>query len=161
RFDLRQADANYRPFPSLLEWASACTVDSRKWLKCANIVDDLRKGSADLWARALEIVKRAAAWDTGAVEGLYDTDRGFTLTVAMEVAAWETLVEQKGANVRGLFESQLEAYDCVLDLATQKTPIAEAWIRRLHEIVCASQDTYRVWTEVGSQDQPLPKGQYK
>ncbi|MEK6285300.1 MAG: Fic family protein [Acidobacteriota bacterium] len=160
-FDPREADARYKPFPSFAEWLAKSTVDSQRWERYAEAIRKLRATSPDLLPRALEVVKRAAAWDTGAIEGLYPTDRGFTLTVAMEVTAWESLVEQRGANARALFESQLKAYDYVLDFATQEIPIAEAWIRKLHEVVCESQDTYEVQTSIGKQHQPLPKGEYK
>ena len=160
-FDPREADANYEPFPSFGEWLSKSTVDSQRWVRNCKILDELKSSSPTLWPRLLEIVKRAAAWDTGAVEGLYETDRGFTLTVAMEVATWETQLQEKGDNARALFQSQLNAYDYVLDFATQRVPIAEAWIRRLHEVICESQATYRVWTALGWQNHPLPKGQYK
>lgn len=111
--------------------------------------------------RARNIAKRAAALDTGAIEGLYEVDRGFTYTVAFETAAWEAALSQKGEHVRSLFEAQLHAYDYVLDLATTAEPISEASIRALHEEVCRAQPTYRVMTAVGPQEQPLPKGQYK
>lgn len=38
---------------------------------------------------AVDIALRAAAVDTGAIEGLYETDRGFTMTIAREGLAWE------------------------------------------------------------------------
>ncbi|MEK6324869.1 MAG: Fic family protein [Acidobacteriota bacterium] len=161
QFDPREADARYRRFPPFEEWLAKSAVDSERWEHYAEVIHKLRRTSPDLLPRALEVVKRAAAWDTGAIEGLYSTDRGFTLTVAMAVTAWESLVEQKGANARALFESQLKAYDHVLDFATQRIPIAEAWIRELHDVVCESQDTYEVQTPIGKQHQPLPKGEYK
>lgn len=161
KFDPREADARYKPFPSFAEWLAKSTVDSQRWERSADAIRKLRGNSPDLLPRALEVVKRAAAWDTGAIEGLYPTDRGFTLTVAMAVTAWESLVEQKGPNARPLFESQLKAYDYVLDFATQRIPVAEAWIRELHKVVCESQDTYEVQTPIGKQSQPLPKGEYK
>ena len=159
--DPREADARYKPFPSFAEWLARSTVDSQKWEVHANAIRKLRGNLPDLLPRALEVVKRAAAWDTGAIEGLYPTDRSFTLTVAMAVTAWESLVAQKGSDARALFESQLKAYDYVLDFATQRIPVAEAWIRRLHEVICESQDTYEVQTPIGVQHQPLPKGEYK
>lgn len=161
KFDPREADAGYKPFPSFAEWMAKSTVDSERWERYADVIRKLRGDSPDLLPRALEVVKRAAAWDTGAIEGLYPTDRGFTLTVAMAVTAWESLVEQKGPNVRPLFESQLKAYDYVLDFATHRTPVAEAWIRELHKVVCEAQHTYEVQTPIGKQHHPLPKGEYK
>lgn len=161
KFDPREADARYNPFPSFAKWLAKSTVDSQRWERYADVIRKLRGSSPDLLPRALEVVKRAAAWDTGAIEGLYPTDRGFTLTVALEVTAWESLVEQKGPDARALFESQLNAYDYVLDFATRRVPVAEAWIRKLHEVVCQSQDTYEVQTPIGTQHHPLPKGEYK
>ena len=159
--DLRKADAAYKPFPSFAEWSARCVVDTSRWDRYTAELKKRRESSGELLPRALEIVKRAAAVDTGAIEGLYETDRGFTFTVAMESAHWEAALEQKGPNVKALFESQLQAYDYVLDLATQQVPIAEAWVRKLHAEICRSQETYSVWTEIGPQEQPLPKGEYK
>jgi Fic family protein len=110
---------------------------------------------------AREIVTRAAAIDTGALEHLYEVDRGFTFTIATQAAAWEATLNAKGPDVRALIESQMEAYEMVLDFATLKQPIAEAWIRELHSEICKSQSTYSALTEIGWQELVLPKGQYK
>src|SRR5439155_1802737 len=117
--------------------------------------------SPEVLGRAREIAKRAAALDTGAIEGLYEVDRGFTYTVAFETSAWEAALAQKGEYVRSLFEAQLHDYDYVLDFATKAEPISEAAIRALHEEVCRAQTTYRVMTTVGPQEQALPRRQYK
>jgi Fic family protein len=159
-FDPRKADAAYKPFPSFGKWADVY-VDEVRWNRYTAQLEELRSATPDLMSRSLEIVKRAAALDTGAIEGLYDTDRGFTFTVATQAAMWEDALGQRGPNVRPLFESQLRAYDFVLDLATHAVPIAEAWIRQLHSVICSSQDTYHAWTELGWQDLLLPKGEYK
>src|SRR5262245_30523177 len=39
--------------------------------------------------------------------------------------------------------------------------MVEAWIRRLHEEICAPQDNYTVQTELGKQERQLSKGEYK
>ena len=52
--------------------------------------------------------------------------------------------------------------EVVIDLSADTVPkVTQAWIRRVHEEVTSAQDTHRVWTPVGWQDQPLPKGEYK
>src|SRR6185369_6639472 len=157
----READALYKPVPSFAEWAERASVETTRWNRYTAELEELKGTSPDRLTRALEIVRRAAAFDTGALEGLYESDRGFTFTVAMQSASWEAAVEKKGAEVRALFESQLHAYDHILDFATEAVPIAEAWIRKLHADITESQKTYRVWTEIGWQEQELPKGQYK
>lgn len=125
------------------------------------MVRDRSDASPDLLRRAQDVVSRAAAVDTGALEGLYETDRGFTFTVATQAAVWETLVDKKGQRVRTLIEAQLDAYDSVLDLATKRRPVTEAWIRGLHAEICRGQKTYMVQTERGPQEQQLPLGEYK
>jgi Fic family protein len=79
----------------------------------------------------------------------------------MEAAAWEAAVQAKGEAAHSLIESQLRAYDAVVDLATKAEPMSEAAIRALHAQIVEGQKTYRVLTAVGWQEQPLPKGQYK
>lgn len=154
-------DSAYKPFPPFSEWAAHASVDTRRWDRYKATIEDRAEQSREALKRAREVVKRAAAIDTGAIEGLYEVDRGFTFTIARETASWEFELAKKGEKVRSLFEAQLHAYDYVLDLATKTEPITEAAIRKLHEVVCAAQDTYRVETAIGPQEQELIKGRYK
>jgi Fic family protein len=159
--NIRILDAAYRPFPTFEEWAAQTTVDTVRWDRYNSFLKSLPQQTPERMTRALEIAKRAAALDTGAIEGLYEVDSGVTYTVAVKALAWDLALARRGENVRSLFEAQLHAYDYVLDLATKAEPISEASIRALHEVACRAQDTYRVMTAVGPQDQSLPKGQYK
>ena len=155
-------DAAYAPFPTFEQWAARTTIDTVRWDRYNSLLKNRAAGlSPEVLDRARNVAKRAAAIDTGAIEGLYEVDRGFTYTIALETATWEAALAQKGEHVRPLFEAQLHAYDYVLDLATKAEPISEAAIRALHEEVCRAQSTYRVMTSIGPQEQTLPKGQYK
>lgn len=152
---------SYQPFPAFAEWAGTA-VDSTTFDGFAAVLDELRSrpDPAPL-RRAVEFATRAAAIDTGAIEGLYEVDRGFTMTVARGVAAWEKVIAAREPIVRRSFEDALRAYDYVLDLATTRTEVSEKAVREIHELICAGQETYRVVTSVGVQDRPLPKGRYK
>src|SRR5258708_4009997 len=161
KFDPRLVDKDYQPFPSFEAWSSATTLDVDQWKRSVEPLQSLRRLPREVFAKARSIATRASAVDTGAIEGLYETDRGFTFSVATEGAAWEAAAAGKGPLFRGLFEGQLKAYEYVLDFATRNRPFAEALIRTLHEEICAGQETYQVYTEVGVQTRPLPKGQYK
>ncbi len=156
-----ELDAAYTPFPTFIAWQSKTTLDTGRWDRYSAALKDRGDFSPEVLRRAREVAKRAAALDTGAIEGLYDVDRGFTYTVAFEIGAWEAALAQKGEQVKSLFETQLHAYEYVLDFATKAEPISEAAIRFLHEEMCRAQDTYAVVTAVGPQQQKLPKGQYK
>ena len=98
---------------------------------------------------------------TGAIENLYQADRGFTFTVALQSAMVEQSLAPRPRRERTLIEDQLRVYEHVLDFATRSVPVAEAWIRRLHEELCKSQETYEVRTPQGMQEQALPLGVYK
>lgn len=159
--DVRKLDASYKSFPSFADW-SKTTLDLKRWTSYTALLADLKKSSPEVLKESQDIVERAAAVDTGALEGLYDTDRGFTFTVAREAALWEVTVKnQKGEKVLGYIKAQLEAYEYILDIATKRTPLTEKAIRELHEVMCRNQDTYQVYTLVGPQERALSKGQYK
>jgi len=158
--DLRKLDVGYKGFAPFAEWA-ATPVDAVRWDRYVAIMSERAKVSEDILRRARQVVTRAAAIDTGAIEGLYEVDRGFTFTVATETAIWEASLDAKGPHVRPMFEAALSAYEYVLDLATNRTPMTEMIVRTLHQELCRPQETYTVATAVGVQDQPLIKGQYK
>lgn len=160
RMDPRAIDAKYRSFPSFADW-SKTDIDTARWDDHVKALSEWTSPSPELLRKARGIVTRAAAIDTGALEHLYEVDKGFTFTVATEAATWEAALDKKGPEVRALIESQMDAYEMVLDFATQKQSIAEAWIRELHAEICKSQKTYSALTEIGWQELPLPKGRYK
>jgi Fic family protein len=159
--ELAALDAAYKPFPSFAEWP-ANPPRPDMWDAALRGLEAARasasEGDID---RASGTAMRAAAFDTGAIEQLYETDRGLTITVATQAAAWEAIVNERAPNALALFQAQLRAYELVLDAATESLPVTEAWIRRLHEVLTEPQDTYVVHTPVGPQDQPLPRGEYK
>jgi len=158
---VRRADAGYRGFPDFAAWVPT-PVDDEAWSSAlASFDQEKRKASRDALQHALDYALRAAAVDTGAIEGLYQVDRGFTYSVAAQAATWESDIAEKGPLVRRLFEAQLAGLELVVDAVTRKTEISEAWLRTLHQELCREQATYRVWTSHGYREQALPKGVYK
>jgi Fic family protein len=159
---LRQADHLYQGFPDFADWPAPGKDDLRLWDRFASRLEEIRStATPEALRKAVEVAVRAAALDTGAIEGLYNVDRGFTMSVATQALAWEHAIQEKGGNVRELFEAQLQAYELVIDAVTGHHPISEAWIRALHETLCGPQDQYRVLTDQGWQEHGLQKGAYK
>jgi Fic family protein len=161
---IRALDAAYEPFPPFSVWAEKCSVDPVRWnryLATLQLASGDKPEDNELFKRARDVASRAAAIETGAIEGLYEVDRGFTYTVAAETSAWEATFSQKSEEVRSLITSQMHAYEFVLTLATSSEPISEAAVRKLHEEITKSQSTYLVTTPLGPQQQALPKGKYK
>ena len=161
--ELRALDAQYRPFPDFQSFSASVDLDSDLWERVAAGLQQKRAEASADFDRAVEVALRAAAIDTGAIEGLYKVDRGFTITVAEEQPGWEAEADKRDAAFRQLFASQLRGYELAREIAASDAPINEAWIRELHSEITAGQPTYRVWVpSLGKyQQQALPRGQYK
>jgi Fic family protein len=160
--ELAAIDATYTPIPDFAQW-SQTVPRADLWDRAKAQLDGLKgeqlpEGALDT---AVRTAVRAAAFDTGAIEGLYKTDRGLTMTVATQAATWQAEMEEKAPDARAYFEAQLEAYEMVLDVVTQSRPVTEVWIRQLHEVLTRPQDTYEVQTPVGPQLRALQRGMYK
>jgi Fic family protein len=154
-------DEGYQPFPDISVWTEV-PFDSTTYDQYAALLEQARADATeDARDHAVRTAIRYAGTDTGAIEGLYTTDRGFTRTVAIEAAHWEVAARERGPNAAALIKDQIEAYEWLLDLVTESRPISEHVIRELHTMLCRSQDTYTVYTELGEQTRPLPKGEYK
>jgi len=160
---LHAANGNgfYRPIPAFSAWFTG-QLDVSDFDRYESLFAKTKHDATpQSLEAALNVATRYAAIDTGAIEGLYSVDRGFTRTVATQAASWEAIVSARGSHVRNAIEDALGAYEMVLDAATKSVPVSQAWIRELHARVCASQDTYTVYTEIGPQEHALPKGEYK
>lgn len=155
------ARGGYEPFPPFAAWL-AVPYDATIFRRQEARLEERRAvaGPAALDAAVVRATREAAV-DTGAIEGLYATDRGFTRTVATQAAAWESIATSRGENVLRSIHDALAAYDFVLDAATRRVGITEVWVRELHAVMCRSQDEFTVYTPVGPQLRVLPKGVYK
>jgi Fic family protein len=158
--DIRRIDTQYESFKPFSDWKDTY-LDTERWERYGQIVENLKATDQTELERAQHIARRAAAIETGAIEGLYETDRGFTYTVAAQVASWDALMSSKGVEIRSLLEGQLSAYEGLLDLVTSNEPLTQYTIRSLHKEICQGQDEYLVHTQLGPQRQELKKGEYK
>lgn len=160
--EVRALDERYRPFAPVAAWSGVRLAGDVWDDALAHLAAARNAATPTTFAALLARTVRQAAIDTGAIEGLYDTDRGFTITVAAMATAWAAAIEeQKGKDVARLVGAQAEGYELALDAATSRTPLSEAWLRRLHEVICDPQDGYLVATPLGPQRHTLPKGEYK
>lgn len=137
--------AAYVPCPALADWVGS--FDGSLVDEFAAQLESARREYGDAAAaRATEVATRYAAIDTGAIEGLYTTNRGFTRTIAQRSVNWEaTLAAHPEAEHH--IRDALAGYEFVLDAVTGRVPITQSWIRQLHEVLCASQESYTVYVE--------------
>ena len=156
--EIRALDAQYRPFPDFQAFCAAVELDTDLWERAVATLQRRQADGAQAdFDRAVEVALRAAAVDTGALEGEYTVDRGFTMTVATQAEGWEEQVAAKGERVRRLFEAQLRGYELARDLALSEMPITEAWIRQLHSELAEGAETYQVLTPRAGRSKPCPR----
>jgi Fic family protein len=138
---VRRADASYRGFAPFAAWTGV-PFDELLWDDAGTTLDAERAQSSNVaLEEAVRIALREAALTTGAIEDLYRADRGFTFSVAAQLGNWESDLAAQGPHVRRLFEAQLAALELVVDAATRRLPVTEAWIRCLHVELCREQET--------------------
>src|SRR5712692_3866726 len=154
-------DARFGGIPPFTEWLGLA-VDYEAWAgKFSEFEERRARSSPESLTQAVEVALRAAAVDTGAIEGLYSLPANFTITVATQAPGWEAMVDSMGDSFKALFQSQLRAYELAIKLSRSPVGVTEAWVRELHKELCSSQRTYRVITAVGPQEHELPVGEYK
>ena len=154
----------YEPFPAFADWK----VDFDPSLVegySARLRQAKEAATSEAQRHALRVATRYAAVDTGAIEGLYTTDRGFTKTIATQSEFWQRALDLKGEQVKRSIEDALAGYDYVLDAVTGEAPLTTKWIRELHAVITKHQETYPVYVPGADgfvEDQrPLLHGEYK
>lgn len=158
---LARADARYLPFAPFAEWAAE-PLGLESWDDAAERLAEVREQRTVEEVRvALDEVVRAAAVDTGAIEGLYAADRGFTRSVARGLVSLDQAEVEAGLGFRRSFEAQVAGFERAIHLAASGEVLTEAALRELHRVTCAGQATYRVLTPAGVQERDLPLGTYK
>jgi hypothetical protein len=131
---------SYQPFPAFADWD--VQFDARVVDQYAERLRQTKEAATpQAQRRALEIATRYAAVDTGALEGLYTTDRGFTRTIATQSEFWQRALALKGEQTQRSIEDALAAYDYVLDAVTGSVPMTEKWIKELHAVMTEHQAT--------------------
>lgn len=74
------------------------------------IVSELSSRSSDVHRVALARVRNVAALETGAIEDLYPSDRGLTITAATSAAILDAVKIKHGEKVHAYVADALDAY---------------------------------------------------
>lgn len=144
-----EADALYRPLGGLGPWAAAppSIVDAPEW----SGPDGPER--RDMAARGAAL---AAAHQSGALDGLYDADRGLAMALIRGVRTVSTVGDEARAHVVANHRAL-----GLVEAATDHDLGSEAWIRKLHDVACTPQLTHRVHGDHGDEDHVLAAGVYK
>jgi Fic family protein len=113
--------------------------------------------------RARDALVRASAFESGAIEQLYQSHAGATVSVAREFSGWKNELRAAGPSAEDAFNDHMAAYRLAQEFAENNDgfPINEAFIRQIHEVATASQKYYDVETSTGKQQHALSHGTYK
>jgi prophage maintenance system killer protein len=143
----RMSPTRYRGFPSFTEWA-ACKTDVRRWERAAA---DLRESEvcSDILRRIPLLIKDAAsAYGGGGVSGEAKSDASVFMSMC------ESLISDRVTDTGSAIESQLWAYDHVMDFASGGKKISKSWLCRLHSLTCGPRQS-------PAADGRLGAGEYK
>ena len=146
-----EADPLYQPLGGLEPWADA-PVDREAWRAAVQRWRELQAEDPERADMAGRGALLAAAYQSGALDGLYPADKDAALALLRGEASPVDLEEA----VRPHIEANLDALRAARD-----APLSEASIRRIHEVACRPQLTHRVWVGDTLQDHVMAPGDYK
>lgn len=158
-------DAAYSPILAFDAWSQGVDERSGFVQRAHDRLQELLHSIDDssVTDKALRRALDGAALETGAIEGLYRSTSGITISVidgTIDLAAATAQIKED-VEIEALVTGQRAAYDLALDIVTDRQPISEAITRTIHETVSSGQETYDVQTAVGRQRHALLAGNYK
>jgi hypothetical protein len=116
---------------------------------------------AEIWASVQRRLLRVAAFDTGALDGLYPANPELTSRLAHpavpEGQSAGTVTEALNAFVG----HQLRGYRMAAELGEGGGTVDSDFVRRLHAQLTGPQETFLAVTPRGEEVLPLPRGEYK
>src|SRR5438128_959810 len=150
-----QENCCYRGIPSFADWQKS-SVDVEGGNQAMAGLRELGEVSTDLLRRMRIIIKRAA----NSIKA-QDTKSRSSKVSAIQSAMWLAANNEKGEDAQPAIESQLLAYDHVINAAVKNSEVSQDWIRELHARICRTQKTYEVATANGVKEKTLRLGEYK
>lgn len=148
------------------DWSATLTVPAmrdveREWAE--------RRGEFEQGGRSADFAERLYrewAIETGAIEGLYDIERGVTESL-IEQGFHEALLEHGSVNrdpatVLAMLGDHRGVLDMLFDFVGQTRSLTVGYVKEVHAALCRSQETIEVFDESGRKfEVPFLKGTYK
>ena len=158
----------WSPIRPLQEWDvefDFSEIDSlnEQWLSTKARVE---ASTPDAYAAFIEKLYRRWSIETGVIEGIFHLDRGITETL-VERGITADFIERQGTDrepveVVRIIEDHQTAVDFIGDWIESSRPLSKWFIRKIHAITCANQDTFRAVNQFGQWfDATLNKGEFK
>lgn len=146
-----EADPLYSPLGGLEQWA-AVPVDKNAWAEAVDELQTARTNHPDWSAMVDGGMLLAAAYQSGALDGMYVADSALVMALVRGEASLGSIDAAARAHVRANHDALRRARD---------GDISEDSIRRIHGVACRPQLTHRVRVDDRIQDHVLAAGDYK
>ena len=136
---------------------------NEQWLSTKARVE---ASTPDAYAAFIEKLYRRWSIETGVIEGIFHLDRGITETL-VERGITADYIERQGTDrepveVVRIIDDHQTAVDFIGDWIENGRPLSKWFIRKIHSITCANQDTFRAVNQFGQWfDATLNKGGFK
>ena len=127
---------------------------------------EVEASTPDAYTAFIEKLYRRWSIETGVIEGIYHLDRGITETL-VEQGIVADYIERQGtdrepAEVVRIIRDHETAVDFIGDWIENGRPLSKWFIRKIHSITCANQDTFRAVNQFGQWfDATLNRGAFK
>ena len=158
--ELAALEASYEPFRGAAAWRRV-HVDNSRWTRYAHILArQVGAAGADAWLDVQDRLFRAAALESGALDGLFPANPELTTTVL------SSSVSLPAADIPDRVELVAECHRRALILASEVAAdgraVTENLMAVLQDVITESQSTYTVTTDQGRNvEVELPRRQYK
>lgn len=123
-----ELDAAYQPIQGVGAWGSCAAPEEELTRQLSALGQAQARVPAEVYERVIRRLGREAAAETGAVEALYDLEPGQTRTIALEEPGWEAVLTSQQPGALAIFESQVEVYEYVRQLAADDRSITEGHV---------------------------------
>ncbi len=158
--ELAALEASYQPFHGAAAWRRV-RIDLPRWARYAHILArQVRAAGADAWLEVQDRLFRAAALESGALDGLFPANPELTTTVLSSSVSLP--VDDVAGPVELVAECHRRALVLASEVAADGRAVTENLIAVLQDVITESQATYTVTTDQGRNvEVELPRRQYK
>ncbi len=160
--EVAKLEASYRPFRAAGEWRDV-HVDEPRWARYAHILTRrARDAGGQAWEDTRDRLLRAAALESGALDGLFPANPELTTTVLARSISTRDAADDLTETIKVVAECHRRALILAGEAAADGRAVDANFMAVLQDVITESQATYTVTTEQGIDvEVDLPRRQYK
>ena len=160
--EVAKLEASYRPFKTVGAWHDL-HVDEPRWARYAHtLTRRIRAAGEKAWEDTQDRLLRAAALESGALDGLFPANPELTTTVLARSISKRDALDDMSETIHVVAECHRRALILAREAAADGRAVDANFMAVLQDVITESQATYTVTTEQGvNVEVDLPRRQYK